>query len=87
MATDSNVGHPGSATESAHDDASRHTESDSKPQSPVESGSAASNEAGKKSSIVLAEDPFSSSESRLLFEAIDRLRKDGAGQDLPLPQV
>ena len=36
---------------------------------------------------LLSEDPFSSEQSRALFDAIDELRICGAGQDLDLPQV
>ena len=36
---------------------------------------------------LLSEDPFSSEESRVLFEAIDKMRMCGAGQDINLPQV
>jgi hypothetical protein len=86
MSTNSDASRPSSAAESVHDGASSHTETDSGPQSPIKAGTAAITEAVKNSSI-LAEDPFSSGESKLLFEAIDRLRSNGAGQDLALPQV
>jgi hypothetical protein len=36
---------------------------------------------------LLGEDPFSSEQSKALFDAIDELRICGAGQDLDLPQV
>jgi hypothetical protein len=36
---------------------------------------------------LLTEDPFSSEQSKALFDAIDELRICGAGQDLDLPQV
>ena len=36
---------------------------------------------------LLDKDPFSTETSKLLFDAIDRLRDCGAGQDLDLPQV
>lgn len=36
---------------------------------------------------LLNDDPFSNEISKRLFDAIDDLRKCGAGQDLDLPQV
>jgi hypothetical protein len=88
MATDSDVSRPGSTTtNSVHDGASSHTESDSEPQSATDAPSKAATEVEVKSGILLAEDPFGSGESKLLFEAIDKLRSRGAGQDLNLPQV
>lgn len=87
MSTNSDESRPGFATNWVHDGASSHTESDSEPQSPPETGTTAPTEAVNKSSILLAEDPFSSGKSKLLFEAIDRMRSNGADQDLALPQV
>jgi hypothetical protein len=87
MATDSEDSRLGSSTDSVHGKASSNTESDSEPQSPRDDLSSTTTKAAGKSSILLAEDPFSSGESKLLFEAIDKLRSHGAGQVLNLPQV
>jgi hypothetical protein len=87
MSTNSDASRPGSTAESVHDGASSHTETSSESQSPIKAGTTAITEAVKNSSILLAEDPFSSGESKLLFEAIDQLRSNGAGQELALPQV
>lgn len=87
MATDSDVSRPGSASDLVHDAASSHTESDSEPQSAIDAPSKEATEVEDKSGILLAEDPFGSGESKLLFEAIDKLRSCGAGQVLNLPQV
>ncbi len=40
-----------------------------------------------QSSSLLAEDPFGNAASKLLFDAIDKLRDCGAGRDIDLPQV
>ena len=39
------------------------------------------------STILLHDDPFSNETSKRLFDAIDELRKCGAGEVLDLPQV
>lgn len=87
MATNSDESRVGSSRDSVYDGASSHTESDTESQSPRDVLSSAATAAASKSSTLLAEDPFSSGESKLLFEAIDKLRSRGAGQDLNLPQV
>lgn len=83
MATDSDASRPDSAIHSFRDGASSYTESESESQSATDSLA----KVAGKSSILLAEDPFASGESKLLFEAIDQLRSHGAGQVLKLPQV
>jgi hypothetical protein len=87
MATNSDESRRDSATDSTYDVAPSHTDSDSEPQSLIDTHSKAPTEVIGKSNILLAEDPFGSGESKLLFEAIDKLRSRGAGQDLHLPQV
>ena len=47
----------------------------------------ASQPSTSKSDSLLNEDPFRSAASQRLFNAIDELRRCGAGQDLDLPQV
>lgn len=56
------------------------------PKSPS-SSSNESNVSPTKDIQLLSEDPFGSEQSKALFDAIDELRKCGAGQDLDLPQV
>lgn len=63
------------------------TDPESEPQTPTDTGPSIKPELIRRSSILLADDPFGSEYSKLLFEAIDRLRTCGAGQDLDLPQV
>jgi len=87
MSTPSDESRLGSATDSIHDGALSHTGSDSEPQSSINTHSKTATEVVGKSNILLAEDPFGSGESKLLFEAIDKLRSRGAGQVLGLPQV
>jgi hypothetical protein len=44
-------------------------------------------EATPKPDLILSEDPFSSDASKQLFDAINELRRCGAGVNLNLPQV
>ena len=46
-----------------------------------------SKDSSAKKVQLLDEDPFGSTQSKALFDAIDELRICGAGQDLDLPQV
>jgi hypothetical protein len=87
MATHSDESRPGSESCSLYDGASSHGNSESELQTSIDTGSTATVEPGTKSSILLAQDPFVSDDSKLLFEAIDEMRKCGAGKDLDLPQV
>jgi hypothetical protein len=81
-------GYRSSATSnSVRDQTLSHADNDSEPESPIDTGSSIKLGLVRRSSILLAEDPFLSDDSKLLFEAIDELRKCGAGQDLDLPQV
>jgi len=87
MSTDSDESHPGSTADSVHDGASSQSDSDSESQTTISARSTQSKEPARKLSTLLADDPFVTGESKLLFEAIDELRRCGAGQDLHLPQV
>jgi hypothetical protein len=65
------------------------TQSDDQEQqlkSPNSSGKESKDSPAKEIRL-LDEDPFSSTQSKALFDAIDKLRICGAGQDLDLPQV
>jgi hypothetical protein len=87
MASSRDENRPGSTSNPAGDKLLSRTEYDSEPQTPIDDGTSTKFELIRRSSILLAEDPFLSGDSKLLFEAIDELRKCGAGQDLDLPQV
>jgi hypothetical protein len=87
MSTDSEESRHGSATDLAHDGASSQSDSDSESRTTISARSTQSKEPARKPSTLFAEDPFATGESKLLFEAIDELRRCGAGQDLHLPQV
>jgi hypothetical protein len=63
------------------------SDTSSKPVSILHSVSAARGEGNDRSKVLLAEDPFSSDASKLLFDAVNELRGCGVGQDLDLPQV
>ena len=87
MSTNGDESRPGSAADSVHDEASNQSDSDSETKTTISAGSTRSKEATTDPSALLADDPFRTGESKLLFEAIDELRRCGAGQDLELPQV
>jgi hypothetical protein len=67
--------------------AERRTQNTDQGQQPPSSSSNESNVSLTEDVQLLSEDPFSSEQSRALFDAIDELRICGAGQDLDLPQV
>src|SRR5882762_10015863 len=65
--------------------AERRTQNTDQGQQPPSSSSNESNVSLTEDVQLLSEDPFSSEQSRALFDAIDELRICGAGQDLDLP--
>lgn len=87
MATNRNRNRSGSISDQFSDRSLNSSDLDSEPQTPKWSSPPAKKGLARRSSILLAEDPFGSDESKLLFDAIDQLRSCGAGQDLDLPQV
>ncbi len=87
MSTDSEESRPSSAAGSIQNDISGQKNLDWEQQTTISTGSTKSKEATMSSRTLLAEDPFRTEKSKRLFEAIDELRRCGAGQDLELPQV
>jgi hypothetical protein len=87
MATNTDEMASGSKSGPAKQSIRTDTDTESEVDSTEDCYSSPNSETSTHHEDLLSKDPFGSESSKLLFDAIDRLRDCGAGQDLELPQV